>query len=170
VDGLKGFPDAIEALYPKTEIQLCIVHMIRNSLRYVSWKERKAVARDLRTIYTAATAEGAEQALDAFEAKWGERFPSIAKSWRQRWENVIPFFSYPPAIRKVIYTTNAIESLNASLKKVTKKRGAFPTADSVRKVLYLALQRASKRWSRPIKDWVAALNHLTVVFEGRIPN
>ena len=170
VDGLKGFPDAIEALYPKTEIQLCIVHMIRNSLRYVSWKERKAVARDLRTVYTAATAEGAEQALNAFEAKWGERFPSIAKSWRQRWENVIPFFSYPPAIRKVIYTTNAIESLNASLKKVTKKRGAFPTADSVRKVLYLALQRASKRWTRPIQDWVAALNHLTVVFEGRIPN
>jgi putative transposase len=170
VDGLKGFPDAIESLYPKTEIQLCIVHMIRNSLRYVSWKERKIVARDLRSIYTAATAEGAEQALDAFEAKWGERFPSIARSWRQRWENVIPFFSYPPEIRKVIYTTNAIESLNATLKKVTRKRGAFPTADSVRKVLYLALQRASERWSRPIKDWVAALNHLTVVFEGRIPN
>ena len=169
VDGLKGFPDAIESVFPKTEIQLCIVHMIRNSLRYVGWKERKAVARELKTIYTAPTAEAAEQALDAFEAEYGERFPMVVKTWRSRWENVIPFFGYPDPIRKVIYTTNAIESLNAQLRKVTRKRGAFPTDDSVRKVLYLAIIRASKKWNRPIKDWAAALNFFSIVFEGRVP-
>jgi putative transposase len=170
VDGLKGFPDAIESVYPKTEIQLCIIHMVRNSLRYVSWKERKAVANDLRSIYTAATAEAAEQALDAFEEKWQGRFPSIARSWRANWTNIIPFFSYPPEIRRVIYTTNAIESIQASLRKVTKNRGAFPNPESVRKILYLAIERISKRWKRPIRDWVAALNHFTIVFEGRVPN
>jgi putative transposase len=169
VDGLKGFPDAIENVFPQTEIQLCIVHMIRNSLRYVGWKERKAVARALKTIYTAATAEAAEQALDVFEAEYGDRYPMIVKTWRSRWENVIPFFAYPDPIRKVIYTTNAIESLNAQLRKVTRKRGAFPTDDSVRKVLYLALIRASKKWNRPIKDWAAALNFFSIVFEGRVP-
>ena len=169
VDGLKGFPEAIASLYPKTEIQLCIVHMVRNSLRYVSWKERKIVARDLRAIYTAASAEAAEQALTAFSKKWDARFPSISRSWRDRWENVIPFFAYPPEIRKVIYTTNAIESIQAQLRKVTKKRGAFPTPESVRKVLFLAIQRASARWSRPIQDWIAALNHFAIVFEGRVP-
>ena len=169
VDGLKGFPEAIESVYPKTQIQLCIVHMVRNSLRYVSWKERKVVARDLRTIYAAATLEAAETALDAFGAAWDDRFPSITRSWRANWANLTPFFDYPPELRKVIYTTNAIESINAQLRKVTKKRGAFPTADSVRKVMYLAMTRASARWSRPVKDWPAALNHLAVVFEGRVP-
>jgi len=169
VDGLKGFPEAIESIFPKTEVQLCIVHMIRNSLRYVSWKERKIVAADLRTIYTAPTAEAAEQALEAFEEKWDSRFPTISKSWRQRWENVTPFFAYPPEIRKVIYTTNAIESIHASLRKVTKKRGAFPNEDAVRKVLYLAIRSVSGRWQRSIKDWVSALNHFTIVFDGRVP-
>jgi putative transposase len=169
VDGLKGFPEAIENVYPKTQIQLCIVHMVRNSLRYVSWKERKAVARDLRAIYTAPTAEAAEEALDAFGATWDDRFPTISRSWRANWANLIPFFDYPPELRKVIYTTNAIESINAQLRKVTKKRGAFPTPDSVRKVMYLAMTRASARWSRPVKDWAKALNHLAVVFEGRVP-
>jgi len=169
VDGLKGFPQAIETIYPKSEIQLCIVHMVRNSLKYVSWKERKVVARDLRTIYTASSAESAEQALAAFAETWDERFPQISKSWRTRWENVIPFFGYPPEIRKVIYTTNAIESLQAQLRKVTKKRGAFPNEDSVRKVIWLALERASARWSRPIKDWPSALNHFSIVFQGRVP-
>ena len=169
VDGLKGFPEAIESVYPKTQIQLCLVHMVRNSLRFVSWKERKQVAADLRTIYTAPTVEGAEQALDAFGAKWDDRFPSITKSWRANWANLTPFFDYPPELRKVIYTTNAIESINAQLRKVVKKKGAFPTPDSVRKVMYLAMTRASARWSRPVKDWAAALNHLTVVFEGRVP-
>jgi putative transposase len=169
VDGLKGFPDAIGALYPRTEVQLCIVHLIRNSLRYVNWKERKGVARDLRAIYGAPTAEAAEAALETFARKWDGRFPSISQSWRARWENVIPFFAYPPEIRKVVYTTNAIESINASIRKVTKKRGAFPTADSLRKVLYLAIRKASERWSRPVKDWTAALNHFAIVFEGRVP-
>jgi putative transposase len=168
VDGLKGFPEAIESVYPKTQIQLCIVHMVRNSLRFVSWKERKQVAADLRTIYTAATVEAAEQALDAFGTKWDARFPMIAKSWRANWVNITPFFEYPPQLRKVIYTTNAIESINAQLRKVVNKKGAFPTPDSVRKVMYLAMTRASARWSRPVKDWTAALNHLTVVFEGRV--
>ncbi len=169
VDGLKGFPDAIESVFPKTEIQLCIVHMIRNSLRYVGWKERKAVAKELKSIYKAPTVEAAAQALDAFETEYGERLPMVVKTWRSRWENVTPFFSYPDPIREVIYTTNAIESLNAQLRKVTRKRGAFPTDDSVRKVLYLAITRASKKWSRPIKDWAAALNFFSIVFEGRVP-
>lgn len=168
VDGLTGFPDAIASEYPKTEVQLCIVHMVRNSLKYVSWKERKVVARDLRSIYTAPTAEGAAFALEAFAEKWDRRFPTISQSWRNRWQQIIPFFAYPPEIRKVIYTTNAIESLQYSLRKVTRKRGAFPTPESVRKVLYLAIQRISVRWKRPIKDWVAALNHFAIVFKGRI--
>ncbi len=168
VDGLKGFPEAIETVYPRTQVQLCIIHMVRHSLKYVGWKERKAVAADLRTIYTAATAEAGEQALTAFEAKWGARYPSIGKSWRANWANLIPFYSYPPAIRKVIYTTNAIESMQASLRKLLRHRGAFPNAESVRKVLYLALQRIAKGWKRPVLDWVAALNHFSVVFEGRI--
>lgn len=168
VDGLKGFPEAIESIYPKTQVQLCIIHMVRHSLKYVGWKERKAVAADLRAVYTAATAEAAEQALDAFEKKWAPRFPSIVKSWRANWVNLIPFFSYPPEIRKVIYTTNAIESIQSSLRKMTRQRGAFPNQDSVRKVIYLALSRISKKWKRPVLDWVAALNHFSVVFEGRI--
>jgi putative transposase len=169
VDGLKGFPEAIETVYPKTQVQLCIIHLVRHSLRYVSWKERKAVAADLRAIYAAATAEAAEQALESFEKKWQGRFPSIARSWRSNWANIIPFFSYPPAIRRVIYTTNAIESIQAQLRKVTRNRGAFPSPEAVRKILYLAIERISKKWKRPIKDWVAALNHFSVVFEGRVP-
>jgi putative transposase len=169
VDGLKGFPEAIESVYPKTQIQLCIVHMIRNSMRYVPWKERKKVAADLRTIYTASTLEAAEQALDAFEEKWGEQYPMVVRSWRSNWTNLTPFFDYPPDLRKVIYTTNAIESINSQLRKVVKKKGAFPTPDSVRKVMYLAMTRAAERWSRPVRDWAKALNHLAVVFEGRVP-
>lgn len=168
VDGLTGFPDAIETAYPKTQVQLCIVHMVRTSLKYVSWKERKAVAADLKTIYTAPNEEAAEQALTAFETKYRDRFPQIARSWRSCWMNIIPFFDYPAEIRKVIYTTNAIESMNAQLRKVTRNRGSFPTVESVRKVIYLALQRISKKWKRPIKDWVAALNHFSILFEGRI--
>ncbi len=168
VDGLTGFPEAIETAYPKTQVQLCIVHMVRNSLKYVSWKQRKAVAADLKTIYSAPNVESAEEALAAFEATYQDRFPQIARSWRSCWMNIIPFFSYPPEIRKVIYTTNAIESMQAQLRKVTRNRGSFPTADSVRKVIYLALQRISQKWKRPIKDWVAALNHFSIMFEGRI--
>jgi putative transposase len=168
VDGLTGFPEAIETAYPKTQVQLCVVHMVRNSLKYVSWKQRKAVAADLRTIYSAPDVEAAEEALATFEAKYQDRFPQIARSWRSCWMNIIPFFGYPPEIRKVIYTTNAIESMQAQLRKVTRNRGSFPTADSVRKVIYSALQRISQKWKRPIKDWVAALNHFSIMFEGRI--
>ena len=168
VDGLTGFPEAIETAYPNAQVQLCIVHMVRNSLKYVSWKQRKAVATDLKAIYSAPNVDSAEEALDTFESKWDEKFPQIARSWRSCWMNIIPFFGYPPEIRKVIYTTNAIESMQAQLRKVTRKRGSFPTADSVRKVIYLALQRISKKWKRPIMDWPAALNHFSIVFEGRI--
>jgi putative transposase len=168
VDGLSGFPDAIETVFPQTQVQLCIVHLVRNALKYVGWKDRKAVARDLRTIYTASTAEAAELALEGFAAKWDGRFPSISKQWRAVWENVIPLFAFPAPIRKVIYTTNAIESINASLRSVIQKRGAFPNGDAVRKVLYLAIQKASARWTRPVADWPAALNHFAMLFPGRV--
>ncbi len=169
VDGLKGFPEAIATVFPETQVQLCIVHMVRGSLRYVAWKDRKAVARDLRTLYEAPTLEAAEQALEAFAETWDARFPMISRKWRTNWANLTPFFDYPIEIRKVMYTTNAIESVNAQLRKVTKKRGAFPTPDSVRKVLYLAILKASERWTRPVQDWPAALNHLALVFPGRVP-
>ena len=169
VDGLTGFPEAIASVFPKTEVQLCIVHMVRNSLRYVPWKNRRAVVKDLKKIYRAATVEAAEAALGEFEHTWGEQYPLAAKSWRDRWDNVVPFFGYPAPIRKAIYTTNAVESLNAQLRKVTKKRNAFPTDDSVRKILYLAIIRAAKKWTKPIQDWPPALNYFSIVFEGRVP-
>jgi len=168
IDGLAGFPDAITSVYPKTQIQLCIVHMVRGSLRFVSWKERKHVSRDLRAIYRAPTLEAAEQALEAFAERWDERFPMISRKWRENWTNLTPFFDYPPEIRRVMYTTNAIEAINSQLRKVTRKRGAFPTPESVRKVLYLAILKASERWTRPIANWPAALNHLALVFPGRV--
>jgi len=169
VDGLKGFPEAISSLYPKTDVQLCIVHMVRHSLKYVNYKDRRTVAKDLRTIYSSPTVEAAETALETFEEKWDNKFPSISRSWRSRWEHVIPFFNYPKDIRRVIYTTNAIESINYSIRKVTKKRGAFPTDDSVRKVIYLAISRASQRWTMPIRNWAEALNYFELKFEDRMP-
>ena len=168
VDGLTGFPEAIGHIYPRTQVQLCIVHMVRNSLRYVSWKDRRQVAQDLRSVYTATTAEAGYQALEEFAATWDARFPKISQAWRAKWDTLSGFFGYPPEIRKAIYTTNAVESINASLRKVTRKRGAFPNAESVRKVLYLAIKSVAKRWNRPIKNWYSALNHLTVAFDGRI--
>ena len=169
VDGLKGFPEAIEAVYPKTAVQLCIVHLVRYSLNYVSWKLRKDVAADLRAIYTAATVEEAGHQLDAFEETWGEAYPSIGQSWRRNWPRVIPFFDYPPEIRKVIYTTNAIESVNMGLRKVTKNRGAFPSDEALLKLFYLALKNISAKWTMPIRDWKAALNRFTIQFEDRMP-
>ena len=169
VDGLKGFPEAIEAVFPKTSVQLCIVHMVRYSLNFVSWKLRKTVAADLRTVYTAATAEEADRRLTEFEAKWGADYPSIVQSWRRNWERVIPFFDYPAEIRKVIYTTNAIESVNMSLRKVTKSRGAFPNDDALIKLYYLALRNISKKWTMPIQNWKAALNRFTIMFDERMP-
>ena len=168
VDGLKGFPEAIESVFPKTQIQLCIVHMVRHSLKYVGWKERKAVATDLKAIYASSTAELAESALEGMEHRWNSSYPLIAKSWRANWQRVIPFFAYPPEIRKVIYTTNAIESLNMSLRKVTKAKGAFPHDEAVFKIFWLALRSISKKWTMPVKDWKAALNRFAVQFEDRV--
>ena len=168
VDGLKGFPEAIEAVYPKTEVQLCIVHMVRNSLRYVPWKDKKVLASDLRQVYRASTVEQAEQALGELELKWGSKYPTIGKSWRENWQRVIPFFAFPEDIRKAIYTTNAIESLNMSLRKVTKNRGSFPNDEAAIKLLYLALKNIMKKWTMPIRDWGAAINQFAILFEGRV--
>ncbi|OYY71993.1 MAG: IS256 family transposase, partial [Gammaproteobacteria bacterium 28-57-27] len=169
VDGLKGFPEAIESVFPKTAVQLCIVHMVRYSLNYVSWKLRKEVAADLRAIYTAATIDEAERQLDAFDVTWGEAYPAISQSWRRNWTRLTPFFDYPPEIRKVIYTTNAIESVNMGLRKISKNRGSFPSDDAVLKLFYLALENISKKWTMPIRDWKAALNRFTIQFEDRMP-
>jgi putative transposase len=168
VDGLKGFPDAIEAVYPKAAVQLCIVHMVRNSLHFVPWKVQKEVAADLRTIYTAATADEASLMLTQFEAKWEAQYPPIGQSWRRNWERIIPFFDYPAEIRKVIYTTNAIESINMSLRKVIKTRSSFPTDEAVSKLFYLALNNISKKWTMPIRDWKGALNRFTIQFDDRM--
>ena len=168
VDGLKGFPDAIETVYPQTQVQLCIVHMIRNSLKYVSWKQRKEMATDLKTIYRADTVELAEENLDLFAEKWNPTHPTVSRSWYNNWERLIPFFAYPKEIRRVIYTTNAIESMNMSLRKVTKNRGSFPTDDAVFKLLYLALMNITKKWSMPIQHWKQAMNHFAILFEDRM--
>jgi putative transposase len=169
VDGLKGLPQAIETVFPKAQVQLCIVHLVRNSLNYVSWKERKAVAADLKPIYGAATTEDAWQRLEAFAEKWDGRYPSISQIWRRNWDQVSPFFAYPAEIRKVIYTTNAVESLNMSLRKVIKTRGSFPNEEAALKLLYLGLERASKKWTRPVLDWKAALNRFAILYEDRLP-
>ncbi|MCG7851082.1 MAG: IS256 family transposase [Methanosarcinaceae archaeon] len=169
IDGLKGFPEAIISVYPQTRIQLCIVHMIRNSTRFVSWKERRSLCADLKRIYTAISEAEGLNALEDFSDKWDSKYPMISKSWRNNWDNLNEFFNYPDYIRKAIYTTNAIESLNSSLKKVTKKRSAFPTDDAIYKVLYLALTSSSKRWTMPIRDWGAAINQFAIHFEDRVP-
>lgn len=169
VDGLTGFEEAIEAAYARSVVQLCIVHMVRNSLRFVSWKDRKAVAAGLKAIYRAATVDEAARQLERFRTEWDEKYPTISRLWKTHWDRVIPFFGYPPAIRKVIYTTNAIESINRQLRKTLKTRGALPSDEAARKLLYLALQRASKKWTRPIRDWKAALNRFAIEFEDRMP-
>ena len=168
VDGLKGFPDAIEAVFPKAVVQLCIVHMVRHSLNYVSWKRRKEVAADLRRIYTATTAEEAELMLGEFEARWDAEYLPIGQSWRRNWSRLTPFFDYPPEIRKVIYTTNAIESVNMSLRKLTKNRGSLPSDEALTKLFYLALRNISQKWTMPIRDWKAALTRFTIQFGDRI--
>ncbi len=169
VDGLKGFPEAIEAVYPKTQVQLCLVHLMRFSLCYVSFKERKDVAADLKLIYRAASAEEAEQQLTAFAEKWDGRYPSIAKSWRSNWARVIPMFGFPDDIRRAVYTTNAIESLNMSLRKVIKTRASFPNDDAAFKLLYLALRNIAKKWTMPIPHWSQAMQAFAIIFEGRVP-
>lgn len=170
VDGLKGFPEAIEAVYPQTQVQLCIVHLVRHSLNFVSWKQRKGMAKDLKDIYGASTEDQARANLDSFSDKWDATHPKVSQSWRNNWQRIIPYFAYPPQIRKAIYTTNAIESLNMSLRKVTKNRGSFPNDEAMFKLLYLALTNISKKWTMPIKDWKSALNQFSIMFEERLPN
>jgi putative transposase len=169
VDGLKGFPETIETVYPNTEVQLCIVHMVRASLGYVSWKQRKAVAGDLRQVYQSATAMEAELQLDMFAKKWDGVCPMVSQIWRRNWERITPFFAYPAEIRKVIYTTNAIESLNMSLRKVIKMRGSFPNDEAAFKLLYLALRNASKKWTMPVQNWREALNRFSILWPERMP-
>lgn len=169
VDGLKGFPEAMEAVFPATQVQLCLVHMVRQSLSYVGWKERKAVAADLKQIYRAATEAQAEQALRDFEVKWDRKYPSISKSWRAHWPELITFLKYPQDIRKALYTTNAIESLNRSLRKISKNRGVFPNLEALFKLYYLALERIAKKWTMPIHNWCGALNRFVIEFGDRVP-
>ena len=169
VDGLKGFPEAIESVYPQTAVQLCLVHMVRHSLNYVSWKMRKAVAADLRSVYAATTLEAARAALDAFEQQWGAEYPPIVQSWRRNWDRITPFFDYPPEVRRIIYTTNAIESVNMSLRKITKNRGSFPSDEALLKLFYLALNNIAKRWTMPVQNWKPVLNRFTIQFGERMP-
>ena len=166
VDGLKGFPEAIGAVFPETLVQTCVVHLIRNSLAFVSWKDRKAVIPDLRAIYRAHDAAAAADRLGDFEVEWGARYPAIGQIWRRAWEHVTPFFAFPPDIRKMIYTTNAVESLNRSLRKIIKTRGSFPTDEAAMKLLYLAIQNAGVHWRRPIA-WTAAMGQFAVLFGDR---
>lgn len=169
VDGLTGFPEAIATVFPQTLVQLCIVHMVRNSLRFVNWKDRKAAAADLRTIYRASTETAGQAALEAFADKWDAKYPTISRSWQRHWEELSVFYAYPKEIRRVIYTTNAIESVNRQMRKLLKTRGALPSDDAVLKLMYLALERISKKWTRPIANWPAALNRFAIEFEGRVP-
>jgi putative transposase len=168
VDGLKGFPEAIEAVYPRTEVQLCIVHLVRASLNYVPWKLRRPVVADLQSIYRAATAAEAEQHLAELEAKW-QAYPSVSQVWRRNWARITPFFNYPPDIRTAIYTTNSVESLNRSLRKIIKVRGGFPNEEAALKLLFLALRQAAQKWTMPIRRWREALNHFTILWPERMP-
>jgi putative transposase len=170
VDGLKGFPEAIETIFPKTQVQLCLVHLVRFSLAYVSYKDRKALAADLKLIYRAATVEEAEHKLTEFAEQWDARYPSIAKSWRLNWARIVPMFGFPEEIRRAVYTTNAIESLNMSLRKVIKTRASFPNDEAAFKLLYLALRNIAKKWTMPIPHWSQAMNAFSIIFEGRVPS
>ena len=168
VDGLKGFPEAIATAYPNAQIQLCVVHMVRNSLKCVPWKDYKAVTADLKQIYQSATEDEALQALERFAQRWDEKYPQISKSWRSNWQNLNTLFDYPAEIRQAIYTTNAIESLNSVIRKATQRRKVFPTDKSAQKVVYLAIQEASKKWTMPIRNWKSALNRFMIMFEDRL--
>lgn len=169
-DNLTGMSDAISAVYPKCEHQLCIVHQIRNSLKFVSYKDRKELVADLKPIYQAATEDESQEALDAFDTKWSKQYPQIAKSWYSNWENLIIFLQYPKAIRRIIYTTNAIESLNSQLRKVTKNKRVFPSDESVFKTLYLTINYITAKWTMPIRDWNEAMAHFLIKFDDRIQN
>jgi len=167
VDGLKGFPETIGTVYPKALVQLCIVHLIRNSMKYVPQKDRKGVAADLKNIYNAATAEAAEQELMSFDEKWGKRFASVTKVWKQNWQHIIPFFAFPEDIRRIIYTTNTVESVNRSFRKIIKNRGAFPSEEAAIKLLYLAMRNMIRKWET-VRHWKEALNQFSLLWEDRI--
>ena len=170
VDGLKGFPEAINAVFPQCLVQTCIVHLVRHSLNFCSFKDKKQVAADLKTVYSAENAEAAQDRLEEFEKKWNEKYPSIGQSWRRNWEQVIPFFAFPKDIRRIIYTTNAIESLNASIRKIIKSRGQFPNDDAAAKLIWLAIQNAGHVAEKTVWGWKTALNQFAIMFEDRMPN
>ncbi|EBB2320545.1 IS256 family transposase [Salmonella enterica subsp. enterica serovar Oranienburg] len=170
VDGLTGFPEAINSIYPQTEVQLCIIHQIRNSIKYVASKHHKAFMADLKPVYRAVSKEVAETALDELEAKWGQQYPVVLQSWRRKWENLSAYFRYPATIRKVIYTTNAIESVHRQFRKLTKTKGAFPNENSLLKLLYPGLMNAQEKWTMPIQSWNLTLSQLAIYFEGRLNN
>jgi len=169
IDGLSGFAEAIHAAYPKTKVQLCIVHLVRAALRYVSTEDSKPVARDLKKIYRAATVEEAEAALDEFAQAWDEKYPTIAKQWRAKWTDIITLFDFPPPIRKAIYTTNAIESVNSVIRKFTRNRKIYPNEESALKLIYMTIHEASRKWTMPIHHWKQALNHFAILYEDRMP-
>jgi putative transposase len=168
VDGLTGFPEAISTVFPKTDIQLCIVHMVRNSLKFVPYKDYKAVTTDLKEIYQASTEEQGKFALQQFSERWDDKYPQISRSWLNHWENLNTFFDYPQDIRKAIYTTNAIESLNSVVRAAVKKRKVFTNEDSAKKVIFLAVEQASRKWTMPIQNWKSALNRFVILFEDRL--
>jgi putative transposase len=169
VDGLTGFPDAIRTAFPKTNVQLCIVHLVRAALRYVSTEDSKAVVADLKKIYQAATVLEAEGALDEFAHAWDAKYPTIAKTWRARWTDITTLFDFPPPIRKAIYTTNAIESVNSVIRKFTRNRKIYPNEGSALKIVFMAIREASRKWTMPIYHWKQALNHFAILYEGRMP-
>jgi putative transposase len=169
IDGLSGFPDAIRAVYPQASVQLCLVHLVRAALRYVSTADSKPVIADLKKIYQAATVLEAEQALESFAQAWDPKYPTIAKQWRAKWTEIIPLFDFPLAIRKAIYTTNAIESVNSVIRKFTRNRKIYPNEDSALKIVYMAIREASQKWTMPIRHWKTALNHFAILYEGRLP-
>jgi transposase-like protein len=168
IDGLKGFPEAINSIYPNTEVQLCVIHQIRNSLKYVASKNQKEFMKDLKTVYQAVSKEQAEIELDRLEEKWGDKYPIVIKSWRNKWDNLSNYFKYPEPIRKVIYTTNIIESVHRQFRKLTKTKGAFPNENSLLKLLYMGIQNAEKKWTMPIRNWNLTLSQLAIFFEGRL--
>ena len=171
VDGLKGFPEAINATFPETVVQTCIVHLLRHSMNFASWKDRKHVARALKAVYRAGDAEAGLAALAEFEAgPWGEKYPAIAQSWRRNWDHVIPFFAFPEAVRRMIYTTNAIESLNAKIRRAVRTRGHFPSDDAATKLLYLVLNHAAQAWKRPPREWTEAKTQFAIIFGERFVN
>ena len=168
VDGLTGFPEAITTIFPRTEVQLCIIHQIRNAMKYVASKNQKAFMVDLKPVYRATSKDAAETALDKLEEKWGDTYPIVIQSWRRKWENLSAYFKYPEPIRKIIYTTNAVEAVHRQFRKSTKTKGAFPNENSLLKLLYVGIQNASEKWTMPIHNWSQALSQLAIYFEGRL--